>query len=69
LGLDREIGQRNFGAFGVFLAELSASILVQAVSPLSLVHFFHYSTIISTKKPSLYIWNWDLNLGRKELGI
>jgi hypothetical protein len=40
-GMGRQIGQVNFGAFGVFLAELSTPILV-------LVHVFHCSTIIST---------------------
>ena len=29
LGLGRQIGQINSGAFGVFLAELSAPVLVQ----------------------------------------
>ena len=47
LGLGRQFGQINFGAFGVFSAELSAPILVQCSE--SLVHVFHYSTIISTK--------------------
>ena len=31
----------------------------------SLVHVFYNSTIIKTKP----IWDWDLNFGRKELGI
>ena len=36
---------------------------------------FHYSTIISTKNEDfistsqIFIWDWDLNLGSKELGI
>jgi hypothetical protein len=34
----------------------------------SLVHVFRYSTIISTKNEA-FIWDRDLNLGRKELGI
>ena len=56
---------RHFGAFGVFLAGLSASILVRF-----LVYFFHYSTIISTKKTKqIFIWEWDLNLGCKEFEI
>ena len=38
-------------------------------------HVFHYSTIISTKNQpfistsQIFIWDWHLNLGRKELGI
>ena len=43
LGLGRQIWHINSGAFGVFLAELSAPIWVQWV------HVFHYSTFISTK--------------------
>ena len=50
LGLGRQFGQINFVAFGVFWADLSAPILV-----LSLIHVFHQSTNISTKKLSLYI--------------
>ena len=72
MGWGRQIGQINFGTFRVFLAELSAPILV--VSPLSMF------SIISTKtKPlvpkefefKIFIWDWDLNLnlGRKALGI
>ena len=41
----------NSGAFGVFSAELSAPIL------------FHYSTIISTEKLSLYILIPNIYLG------
>ena len=73
LGLGRQIGQINSGAFGVFSDKLSASILVQCSE--SLVHVFHYSTIISTKNKvfistsKIFIWDWDLNLGCKELGI
>ena len=43
LGLGRQIGQKNFGAFGVFSADLSTNIGE------FLVHVFHYSTLISTK--------------------
>jgi hypothetical protein len=46
LGLGRQVGQMNFGAFGVFSAKLSAPILA---------HVFHCSIVISTKKLSLYI--------------
>jgi hypothetical protein len=35
LGLGRQFGQINFGAFGVFLANLSAPILVSPLSMLS----------------------------------
>ena len=44
LGLDRQIGKINFGAFGVFSAKLSAPILVQWVpcpcSPI-INHYFY----------------------------
>ena len=73
------LGQSNWadkfwGIWDIFgPAELSAPILVQCSE--SLVHVFHYSTIISTKKQAfistsqIFIWDWHLNLGRKELGI
>ena len=48
LGLGRKIGQINSRAFGVFSAELSAPILPFWYSE-SLVHVFHYSTIISSR--------------------
>ena len=41
----------------------------------SLVHVFHYSTIISTKSldfistSQIFFWDWDMNLGRKEKGF
>ena len=53
LGLGRRIGQINSGAFGVFLAELSAPILVQWVSCPCFSLFNHYFY----KKLSLYIPN------------
>ena len=72
LGLGGQIGPKFWGAFGVFSVDLSAPVLVLE----SLVHVFHQSTIISTKKTKplypksqIFIWDWDLNLGRKELGI
>ena len=46
LGLGGQFGQINFGAIGVFSADLSAPIWYSE----SLVHVFHYSTIISKKK-------------------
>ena len=55
LGLGRQFGQIHFGAFGVFWADLSA----------------HINQSLLKTKP-LYpnpIWDWDLNLGCKELGI
>jgi hypothetical protein len=37
------------------------------------MYVLHYSTMISTKKSLYvhpkYIWDWELNLGRKELGV
>ena len=54
LGLGRQIGLINSGAFGVFLAELSASILVQctAVSPLPM--FSIISPLFLQKTKPLY---------------
>jgi hypothetical protein len=46
LGLGRQIGQINSGAFGVFSAEFWCNE--------SLVHVFHYSTIFSQKTKSLH---------------
>ena len=45
LGSGRQIGQIHLGAFGAYLTKLSAPILYSE----SLVHVFHYSTIISKK--------------------
>ena len=64
----RTFGQINSGTFRVFSAELSAPILVCSEF---LGHVFHYSTIISTKNlafistSQIFIWDWNLNLGRK----
>ena len=49
-GLGRQFGQINSWAFGVFSANLLAAILAHE----SLVHVFHYSSIISTKTKPLY---------------
>ena len=46
LGLGRQIGQTNSGAFGVFSAKLFSNHF-------GTVHGFHYSTIISTKPKPL----------------
>ena len=55
--MGRQIGQINSGTFGVFLAELFWYSE-------SLIHFFHYSTIISPKKQVyIHIPNIYLGLG------
>ena len=59
LGLGRRIGQINSGAFGVFLAELSAPILVQWVPCPCFPLFHHYFY----KKLSLYIHIPNIYLG------
>ena len=60
LGLSRQIGQINSGAFGVFLAKLSALILVQWVPcPCFLLVFNQYFY----KKLSLYIHIPNIYLG------
>ena len=71
LGLDRQFGQVNFGVFGVFLANLSAPILVLWVlGPRfpSINHYF-YKKLVFISQSQTFIWDWDLNLGHKELGI
>ena len=65
LGLGRQIGQINFGAFGVFSAELSVPILVQWVPCPQIIPcpcfllFSHYFY----KKLSLYIHIPNIYLG------
>ena len=61
------------GAFGVFSAKLSAPIL-GTVSPLSMFSIIQPLFLQKTKPlyphpKYLPIWDWDLNSGRKELGI
>ena len=60
LGLGRQFGQIILGALGVFLADLSAPILVLSVP----CPFFQNQPLFLQK-----IWDWDLYLGRRELGI
>ena len=57
--VDRQIGQVNSGAFGVFSAELSAHILVQWVLCQCFLLFNHYFY----KKLSLYIHIPNVYLG------
>ena len=60
----KQIGQINYGAFVVFLAELLAPILIfGAVSPFHLS--IQFSTIISRKESSrgIHIPNFYLGLG------
>ena len=58
LGLGRQIGQINSGAFGVFSAELSAPILVQWVPcpcfPL-FNHYFYKKLILYIHIPNIYL--------------
>ena len=60
LGLGRKIGQINSGAFGVFSAECF---------PLFNNYFYKKLSIYTYQHIQIFIWYWDLNLGRKELGI
>ena len=68
LGLGKQIGQINCGAFGVFSAklqesELSVPILVQWL------HVFHYSSIIS-EKLNFYNYIQNIYMGlRFEFGL
>ena len=59
LGLGKQIGQINSGAFGIFLAELSAPILVQWVPCPCFPLFNHYFY----KKLSLYVHIPNIYLG------
>ena len=65
------LGQTNwadkFWGIWVFAAELSAPILVHKGSPLSMFSIIQPLFLHKTKP--LFIWDWDLNLGGKELGI
>ena len=57
LGLGRQFGQTNFGAFGEFLVNLSTPILIKWVSCLPLINHYSY------KKLSLYIQIPNIYLG------
>ena len=64
------IGQTNWadkfwGIYGIFGQTISTHF--GKVSPLSM--FFHYSTIISTSQIIIWVWDLNLNLGSKKLGI
>ena len=71
LGLGRQIGQINSGAFGVLLAELSAPILVvSSLSMFSIIQplFLHKTEPLYPQSTSqLFIWDWDWNLSRNEI--
>jgi hypothetical protein len=73
LGLGRQIEQINSGAFGVCLAKISAPILVQWVPCpcFSLFnHYFYKKLSLYIHIPNIYLGlGFELNLGRKELGI
>ena len=70
LGLGRQIGQINSGAFGEFSAKLSAPISAQWVYMFSIIQ-----PLFQQKKLSSYIHVSNISLGlgfefgRKELGI
>ena len=69
LGLGRQFGHINFGTFGVFSVDLSAPIFV--LSPLSMFSqpLFLQKKLSLKSKSQIFIWDWVLNLGRKELAI
>ena len=75
LGLSRQFGQIRFGAVGAFLADLSAPIgHFGTVSPLSIFSinqplFLQKIKALYVYKSQIFIWDWDLNLGYKQLGI
>ena len=72
LGLGRQIGQIHSGAFAVFAVKLSAPIFVQWVPcpcfPLFNPYFYKKTKPLYPTS-QLFIWEWDLNLGRKEFEI
>ena len=61
LGLGRQFWQINFGAFGVFSADLSAPILVLSVPcpcfPL-INHYFYKKPSLYIQIPNIYLWLW-----------
>ena len=66
--MGRQIWPKLLGAFGVFSTDLSAD----TVSPLSMFSINQPLFLQKTKplhRNQIFIWDWDLNLGRKELGI
>ena len=71
LGLGRHFGMKFMRHLGYFRPDYQHPFWYCEF----LVHVFHYSIIISTKKEDfistsqIFIWDWDLNLGRKESGI
>jgi hypothetical protein len=68
LGLSRQIGQINSGAFGVFSAKLSAPILVQFMFSINQTLLLQKNQAFISKF-QISILDWDLNLGSKELAI
>ena len=62
LGWGRRIGQIDFGAFGILSAELQGPMFF-INQPLFLQKLSIY---IHTQ---IFIWDWDLNLGRKEFKV
>ena len=73
LGLAGQIVQIDFGAFGVFLNRF-ISIHFGTVSPLSMFSinqplFLQKTKPLCISKSRIFIWDWYLNLGRKELDI
>ena len=62
----RQFGQINFGAFGVFSANFTHFGTVRPLSIFSI----NQSLFLQKTKPlsQIFIWDGDLNLGRKELG-
>jgi hypothetical protein len=74
LGLGRQIGPNILGAFGVFLADLSAPILVLCVAcpcfPL-INHYFYKKLSIYIQIPNIYLGlGFDFRPGRfRDLAI
>ena len=68
----RQMGQKSCGVFGVFPVEISAHILSLCVpSPWFSINqpLFLRKTKLSRNLKGKCIWDWDVNLGCKLLGI
>ena len=70
LGLDTQFGQISFEAFGVLSVDLSAPIFATDLFMFSINQpLFLQKKQAFISKSQIFIWDWDLSLGRKESGI
>ena len=73
VGLEQQIGQINFGAFGVFLAKLSASILVLWVPCLCfplINHYFYKKISLYIHIPNIYLeLGFECEFGKQRISL